>query len=60
MSSDRPTPGSPTSSAAQPTPRGAARAQAGDMLAVKVFVAAVVIIVAAGIAAGLDIMLSLH
>jgi len=30
------------------------------MLAVKVFVAAVVIIVAAGIAAGLDIVLSLH
>ena len=30
------------------------------MLAVKVFLAAVVIIVAAGIAAGLDIVLSLH
>jgi hypothetical protein len=30
------------------------------MLAVKLFVAAVVVIVAAGVAAGLDIVLSLH
>jgi uncharacterized MAPEG superfamily protein len=60
MSSDRLTPGSPTSSAAQPTPCGAARAQAGDMLAVKVFVAAVVVIVVVGVAAGLTIVLSLH
>jgi uncharacterized MAPEG superfamily protein len=60
MSSDRPTPGSPTSSAAQPTPHGADQAQAGVMDAARVFIAAVVVIVAAGIAAGLVIVLSLH
>jgi uncharacterized MAPEG superfamily protein len=40
--------------------RSADSAQAGDMLAVKMFVAAVIIIVVAGVAAGLTIVLSLH
>jgi len=35
-------------------------AHGGLVLAVKMFVAAVVVIVVAGIAAGLDIVLSLH
>jgi hypothetical protein len=60
VSPDRWTPGSPTSSAAHPTPRGPEQVQAGVVLAVRMFIAAVVVIVVVGVAAGLTIVLSLH
>jgi len=60
VSPDRRTPGSPTSSVTRPTPRGADPAHVGVMVAARVFVVAVVVIVVAGVAAGLTIVLSLH
>lgn len=60
VSPDRWTRGSPDASATRPTAVRPGAAHRGAVLAVKLFVAAVVVIVVVGVAAGLAIVLSLH
>jgi len=59
-SPDRWTRGSPAASVTNPTAARPGAAHGGLMFAVRMFVAAVVVIIVAGVAAGLDIVLSLH
>jgi len=60
VSPDRWTPGSPAASATRPTAARSGAAHGGVVFAVRMFIAAVVVIVVVGVAAGLDIVLSLH